>query len=75
SFSADGSVTYTPNANFNGQDSFSYTVTSGGVTETASVTVNVQAVNDAPVNSLPGPQSTNEDSALALTGLSVSDVD
>ena len=32
---ADDFVTYTPNANFFGADSFTYTVTSGGVTETA----------------------------------------
>ncbi|MBK9308522.1 MAG: tandem-95 repeat protein [Nitrospira sp.] len=48
-FLADGTVTYTPNANFNGTDSFTYTITSGGVTETATVTVTVNAVNDATV--------------------------
>ena len=42
-FTAAGLLTYTPNANFNGTDTFSYTVTSGGVTETATVTVNVAA--------------------------------
>ena len=26
---ADGTVTYTPNANFNGTDSFTYTITDG----------------------------------------------
>ncbi|MFO0701137.1 MAG: tandem-95 repeat protein, partial [Nitrospira sp.] len=45
-FLANGTVTYTPTANFNGTDSFTYTITSGGVTETATVTVNVTAVND-----------------------------
>ncbi|MFO0701138.1 MAG: Ig-like domain-containing protein, partial [Nitrospira sp.] len=48
-FLANGTVTYTPTANFNGTDSFTYTITSGGVTETATVTVNVTAVNDAPI--------------------------
>jgi len=42
-------VVYTPNADFNGADSFTYTVTSGAVTETATVNVTVTAVNDAPV--------------------------
>ena len=37
---------YTPNADFNGTDSFTYTVTSGGVTETATVNVTVDAVAD-----------------------------
>ena len=45
----DGTVTYTPNADFNGTDSYTYTVTSGGVTETATVNVTVNPVNDAPV--------------------------
>ncbi|MBH0199542.1 MAG: hypothetical protein HP497_09010, partial [Nitrospira sp.] len=34
---------------FNGTDSFTYTITSGGVTETATVNVTVTAVNDAPL--------------------------
>ncbi|MCU8106942.1 type I secretion C-terminal target domain-containing protein, partial [Shewanella sp. SM101] len=38
---ADGTVTYTPSANFHGTDSFTYTVTSGGVTETTTVNVTV----------------------------------
>ena len=54
SFAADGTLTYTPDANYNGPDSFTYTVTSGGVTETATVTVNVTPVNDVPVNTVPG---------------------
>ena len=43
---AIGTVEYTPNANFNGSDSFTYTVTSGGVTETATVSVTIDAVPD-----------------------------
>ena len=32
---ADGTVTFTPNANFNGAASFTYTVTDGALTSTA----------------------------------------
>jgi T5SS/PEP-CTERM-associated repeat protein len=47
---ADGSFTYTPAANFNGADSFDYTVSDGnGGSATATVTITVSAVNDAPV--------------------------
>jgi Ca2+-binding RTX toxin-like protein len=37
----DDFATYTPTAGYSGADSFTYTVTSGGVTETGSVSVNV----------------------------------
>ena len=45
----NGVVTFNPTANYNGATSFTYTVTSGGVTETATVNITVNAVNDAPV--------------------------
>src|SRR5262249_5876365 len=43
----DGTFTYTPNVNFNGTDSFTYTLDGAGGSDTATVTVN--PVNDAPV--------------------------
>ena len=46
---ANGTVTFTPNANFNGVADFTYTVTDGNLTSnTATVTVTVAPVNDAP---------------------------
>ena len=65
---ANGNVVYTPNANYNGADTFTYTVTSGGVTETTTVTVNVAAVNDAPTQVLPPAQSGTEDTAVVFNG-------
>ncbi|WP_229630319.1 cadherin-like domain-containing protein, partial [Vibrio parahaemolyticus] len=47
SVNPDGSVTYTPNDNYHGTDSFTYIVTSGGVSESAIVEVNVTPANDA----------------------------
>ncbi len=50
SMNADGSFTYAAAADFAGTDSFDYTVTDGrGGFSTATVTLNVAAVNDAPV--------------------------
>src|SRR6266545_3369922 len=48
---ADGTVLYTPNLNRNGTDAFTYHVTTvgGTVSNTATVTVAISAVNDAPV--------------------------
>ncbi|MDP2681000.1 MAG: Ig-like domain-containing protein, partial [Rhodoferax sp.] len=49
-FTGAGAVTYTPNPNYNGSDSFDYTVTSPtGVTEIATVNVTITSVNDLPV--------------------------
>ncbi len=45
----NGTVTFTPDANFVGQASFTYTVTDGSLTSTGSVTVTIAAVNDAPL--------------------------
>jgi hypothetical protein len=74
-FAADGTLTYTPDADYHGSDSFTYTVTSGGVEETTTVDVTVNPVNDLPVNTLPLAQSTLEDTPLVITGLAVADVD
>jgi len=41
-------ITYTPSANYNGQDSFTYTITQGNLSDSATVSVNISAVNDAP---------------------------
>ncbi|WP_345327093.1 tandem-95 repeat protein, partial [Novipirellula rosea] len=47
---ADGTYTYTPAANFNGIDTFTYTVVDGrGGSDTGLVTVTVNPVNDAPI--------------------------
>ncbi len=58
----DGTVTYTPNANFNGADTITYTISDGnGGTSTATVMVTVNAVNDAPKNDQPLAAQTNAD--------------
>ncbi|RNM05153.1 tandem-95 repeat protein, partial [Dickeya undicola] len=50
SINADGTLTYTPNANFNGTDTVTYTVSnSQGGLATGTLTITVTAVNDAPV--------------------------
>ena len=72
----DGTVTYTPARNFNGADSFTYTISDGHEgTATATVSVTVTAVNDAPTLVLPEAQATAEDLAVRITGIAVADVD
>ncbi|MEL7264713.1 MAG: Ig-like domain-containing protein, partial [Planctomycetota bacterium] len=49
SANADGSFRYVPTTNFHGTDVFTYTISDGNDTEdTASVTVTVNPINDAP---------------------------
>ena len=69
--------TYTPNANYNGTDSFTYTAKDGvGQPEsTATVSITLTAVNDAPVNVTPGNQNAIEKTAKTISGFAVSDVD
>jgi Ca2+-binding RTX toxin-like protein len=50
---ADGTLTVTPNANFNGPLSFDYTVTDGTLSDTGTTSVTVTAVNDAPTFTSP----------------------
>ncbi|HHY0521817.1 TPA: tandem-95 repeat protein [Vibrio parahaemolyticus] len=65
SVNPDGSVTYTPNDNYHGTDSFTYIVTSGGVSESTTVEVNVTPVNDAPV-AKDDIATTQEDTAVTI---------
>ncbi|AKU54949.1 T1SS secreted agglutinin RTX [Vibrio parahaemolyticus] len=65
SVNPDGSVTYTPNDNYQGTDSFTYIVTSGGVSESTTVSVDVTPVNDAPV-AKDDIATTQEDTAVTI---------
>ncbi|NTU57871.1 MAG: tandem-95 repeat protein, partial [Chlorobiaceae bacterium] len=62
---ADGSLVYNPDPNYNGTDTFTYTVSDGLLTSTATVTVTITAVNDAPVVQNES-YSTSEDTALTV---------
>ena len=76
SINVDGTIDYTPDANFNGTDTISYEIADGnGGTSTASVTVTVNAVNDGPV-AADDSATTNEDTAVIIDVLSNdSDID
>ncbi|WP_440873485.1 tandem-95 repeat protein [Vibrio diabolicus] len=65
SVNPDGSVTYTPNDNYHGTDSFTYIVTSGGVSESTTVNVDVTPVNDTPV-AKDDAATTQEDTAVTI---------
>jgi VCBS repeat-containing protein len=73
-FNTNGAFSYTPNANYNGPDSFTYQANDGmGNSNTATVNITVNPVNDPPVANAQST-STNEDTAQPIT-LAGSDVD
>ena len=67
-------LTYTPSANFNGQDSFNYTVTQGSISASSSVSVTVAAVNDAPTLNIATSINYDENSTVTIDA-SAADVD
>jgi serralysin len=71
---ASNIVTYDPDADFNGTDTFSYTITQGNKTSSADVTVIIEAVNDAPTINIASTIQVAENQT-AVTTVSVSDVD
>ena len=65
----DGSLTYTPSANFFGSDTITYSISDGnGGTATATVAVTVASVNDNPV-ALNDAASTSEDTPVSVAVL------
>ncbi|WP_429124452.1 retention module-containing protein [Aeromonas allosaccharophila] len=77
-----GGVTYQGEQDFNGQDQLTMVTndlgnsgSGGALSDTDVVAIEVQPVNDAPVNQLPGSMTVKEDGSLSLSGVSVKDVD
>ena len=68
-------LAYTGNLNFNGGDTLTVATNDGTATDTDTVAITVNAVNDAPINTVPGAQSVAEDTALPIAGVSVADID
>src|SRR4029079_18343346 len=71
-------LSYAPTANYNGSALLTLTTDDQGTAgrggakpDTDTVDITVSAVNDAPVNTVPGPQTTNEDTAKTINGISV----
>lgn len=62
---SDDTVIYTPDADYYGVDSFTYVVTDGELTDTATVAVTVESVADAPV-AVDDTATTDEDTAIVI---------
>ncbi|WP_256383924.1 retention module-containing protein [Photobacterium toruni] len=78
----DQGINYTGDKDFNGTDSLTMTTddngnsgAGGALTDTDSINITVEPVNDAPINTVPVPFDVSEDSSHIITGLSIADVD
>jgi VCBS repeat-containing protein len=73
---ADGSFSYTPGANFNGSDSFTYRANDGTLdSNVATVAITVTAVQDPPVAAAGPDRTVNETAPVAFDGSGSSDPD
>ncbi|MCO6046520.1 Ig-like domain-containing protein, partial [Aeoliella sp. ICT_H6.2] len=79
---ADGSFVYDPRDAFDGlaagetdSDSFTYTISDGELTSTATVDITINGWNDAPQLTLPNAQTPTEDVAQAISGISIANDD
>ncbi len=77
SVSVDGTtITYTPDADVNGDDTFDVRVSDGELSATATVDVTINAVNDDPVAVACGPYEVEAGASIDIAALSCStDVD
>ena len=68
-------LVYQPNANFNGNDSFSYTLEQGSLSSTASVNISVQPLPDAPIISISSTEITIPENQINVVDILASDAD
>ncbi|MBL1177965.1 beta strand repeat-containing protein, partial [Pantanalinema sp. GBBB05] len=80
--SALSNFTYTGNANFSGADTLTIvandngnTGNGGALTATQTIGITVNAVNDAPLLTVPTSLTVAEDTNLTLSGITITDVD
>jgi VCBS repeat-containing protein len=74
---ASKAIGYTPNANYNGPDSFVVQVSDGALSDTITVNVTIEAVNDAPVigGSDPAAVTMSEDGSPTAFNLTLNATD
>lgn len=75
SLAANGTITYTPAANYHGADTFTYTISDGNNTATATVTVTVTPVNDPPTNGVASPGTPNATTGVVTGTVTAADPD
>ncbi|WP_236209959.1 retention module-containing protein [Metapseudomonas otitidis] len=78
---ANGEFSFTPNADYSGVvPAVTYTLSDGSLSTTGTLQLVINPINDAPVNSVPGAQTLDEDGSQTFStangnAISVTDVD
>ena len=64
--SSAGTINYTPNSNFHGQDSFTYSVTASekSVVQSSTVTITINPINDPPLIAIVSESEVDENTVL-----------
>src|SRR5207253_11081155 len=75
SLNASGAFSYTPGADYNGPDSFTYRASDGTLFSTATVSLSVTPVNDAPTDILLNNSTVAEHLPAAVTVGTLTQVD
>ena len=72
-----GNITFVPDAEWSGSTSFDWVASDGtGYAATpATMTININPVNDAPVLTVPAGATVNEETATPIPGISATDID
>lgn len=68
-------LVYQPNANFNGSDSFSYTLEQGSLSSTTYANISVQPLPDAPIISISSTEITIPENQINVIDIVASDAD
>jgi hypothetical protein len=71
----DDSISYIPEADFNGTDAFTYTVSIGYMSATANVNITINPINDVPIFSNLASSVTVDGGQTAVVTVSASDAD
>lgn len=79
---ANGNITIADNSNLDFESDTQYVLTvqaqddgTGTLSDTSTITLNINDVNEAPINTLPATATSPEDGQITLTGISVADED
>ena len=73
---SDGTVTYTPNLNFNGSDTFTFKANDGVVdSNVATVSITIAPVNDAPIAADDSYANANTTLIVSRPGVLINDTD